>query len=179
MNNLATFATGCFWCGEALFSRLKGVIKVTVGYAGGNASEAHYDLVSTGQTGHAESFQVEFDPTQISYSQLLQVFWHSHDPTSKDQQGNDIGHQYRSVIFYSTPEQQQLALSSLRELTKQGVFTRPIVTEIVPLEKFYRAEEKHQQYFQKHPEQAYCQVVILPKLKKFNDNFQDLLKKTV
>lgn len=161
---LATFGGGCFWCVEAAFETFKGVKAVTSGYAGGQASSPSYEQVCTGKTGHAEVVQVEFDPTQISYEQLLEIFWEAHDPTTLSRQGADVGTQYRSIILHHDDNQKRVAERSKEAARKK--FPDPIVTELVALTKFYPAEEHHQDYFQKHPNAPYCAVVIGPKLKK-------------
>ena len=161
---LATFGGGCFWCLEAVFERLDGVKSVTSGYAGGTKENPTYKEVCTGVTGHAEVIQIEFDPHKISYEKLLEVFWEAHDPTTMNRQGADAGTQYRSVILYHNDAQKQAA-EKAKELA-QWRFPRPIVTEIVPLTKFFKAEEYHQDYFRKNPNAPYCAVVISPKLEK-------------
>ncbi|MCI0538285.1 MAG: peptide-methionine (S)-S-oxide reductase MsrA [Verrucomicrobiales bacterium] len=161
---LATFGGGCFWCVEAAFETFKGVRAVTSGYAGGKASEPTYEQVCTGKTGHAEVVQVEFDPTQISYEQLLEIFWEAHDPTTLYRQGADVGTQYRSIILTHDESQKRTAEKSKEAAQKK--FPDPIVTEIAALTKFYPAEEHHQDYFQRRPNAPYCAVVISPKLKK-------------
>ena len=161
---LATFGGGCFWCLEAVFELLPGVQSVTSGYAGGTEAEANYKAVCTGDTGHAEVVQVGYDPAAISYEKLLATFWHIHNPTTLNRQGNDVGPQYRSVVFYHD-EAQKLAAEQSR-LAEQKNWPQPIVTEIVPLTKFYTAEEYHQDYFRNNPNQGYCQVVIRPKVEK-------------
>lgn len=171
----ATFAGGCFWCTEAIFQRLKGVSKVVSGYAGGTVPNPTYEQVSTGETGYAEAVQVTFDPEVVSYDQLLDVFWTTHDPTTLDQQGADVGAQYRSIVFYHNDEQKQAAIQKRDQLTKDAVFDKPIVTEITPVENFSPAEDYHQDFYNNHPYQPYCQVVINPKLKKLRDNFAELL----
>lgn len=161
---LATFGGGCFWCLEAVFERLEGVRAVTSGYAGGKTENPTYPQVCTGDTGHAEVVQIEFDPQTVSYEKLLSVFWEAHDPTTLNRQGADVGTQYRSIILYHSDAQRRAAEQS--KLAAQGKFARPIVTEIVPLTKFYPAEAYHQDYFRKNPNAPYCQVVIRPKLQK-------------
>ena len=161
---LATFGGGCFWCLEAVFERLDGVKSVTSGYAGGTKENPTYKEVCTGATGHAEVIQIEFDPHKISYEKLLEVFWEAHDPTTMNRQGADAGTQYRSVILYHNDAQKRAAEKS-KELA-QWRFPRPIVTEIIPLTKFFKAEEYHQDYFRKNPNAPYCAVVISPKLEK-------------
>jgi len=172
----AAFAGGCFWCTEAVFERLKGVIKVVSGYAGGQKAKPTYEEVSSGSTQHAEAVQVTFDPSIITYSQLLEVFWAVHDPTTLNRQGADVGTQYRSAIFYENEEQQKLALASKAEHEKSGEYHSKIVTEIVPFTNFYTAEEYHQNYYDQHPENPYCSVVIDPKVQKLLSKFGDLVK---
>jgi peptide-methionine (S)-S-oxide reductase len=162
---LATLGGGCFWCTEAIFKMLPGVKSVTSGYAGGTKENPTYKEVCSGTTGHAEVIQVEFDPAVISYEKLLDTFWEAHDPTTLNRQGADTGTQYRSIILYSTEEQKAAAERS--KARAQAEFDRPIVTEIVPLTKFYKAEGYHQDYYRSNPNQPYCQMVIRPKVKKF------------
>lgn len=173
----AIFASGCFWCGEAVFEELRGVISVESGYAGGETNDPTYEKVLNGKTGHAEAIQVTFDPKKISYQDLLEVFWATHDPTQLNRQGGDIGHQYRSVIFYYNEEQKKLAKESKERLEDSSEFKKPIVTEIVPLEKFYPAEKYHQDYYLRNQDARYCQIVINPKLEKLREEFKDKLKK--
>jgi peptide-methionine (S)-S-oxide reductase len=161
----ATFGGGCFWCLEAVFERLPGVTQVVSGYAGGHVANPSYRAVCDGSTGHAEVIQMQFDPSVIRYEQLLEVFWQAHDPTTANRQGADVGTQYRSIILAHTPEQLALAEHSTA-MANAREFDGKIVTEIVPLETFHRAEESHQDYFRRNPGQAYCQVVIRPKLAK-------------
>ncbi len=172
----AVFGGGCFWCTEAVFLRLKGVITVTSGYAGGSSEHPTYESVSMGNTGHAEAIQIEFDPAQISYQDLLDVFFHTHDPTTLNRQGNDSGTQYRSVILYQNEDQKQAAENSIARLTAEHAFDQPIVTEVKALDKFYSAEAYHQQYYDNNQYQPYCQIVISPKLQKFEEKFKHLLK---
>lgn len=160
----ATFGAGCFWCVEAVFQRIKGVTSVVPGYAGGTKENPTYQDVCTGNTGHAEVAQITFDPTKVTYERLLEIFWEAHDPTTLNRQGNDVGTQYRSVIFYHNEKQQAAAEKSLKEAQKH--FDRPIVTEIKPLTKFYVAEDYHHNYYNNNTFQPYCQFVIKPKLKK-------------
>jgi peptide-methionine (S)-S-oxide reductase len=162
--NRATFGGGCFWCVEAVFQSLKGVYDVTSGYAGGRTENPTYEQVTSGRTGHAEVVQVEFDPEVIRFEELLEVFWAAHDPTTLNRQGADVGTHYRSIILYHDEEQKRLAEKSKEEAASQ--FEDPIVTEIVPLKRFYRAEDYHQNYFLRNPNAPYCAVVIQPKLKK-------------
>lgn len=173
----ATFASGCFWCGEAIFEELEGVESAESGYAGGEKDDPTYEEVSTGKTGHAEAVQLTFDPGRISYNDLLKVFWATHDPTQLDRQGPDVGHQYRSMIFYHNEDQKKLAEESKKHLEESGEFKKPIVTEIVALEKFYPAENYHQDFYSHNPDAPYCQAVINPKLEKFKKHFKGKLKK--
>lgn len=172
---LAVFGGGCFWCTEAIFQRLRGVSAVVSGYAGGVIPNPSYERVSVGTTGYIEVIRISFDPAQISYEQLLSVFFVTHDPTTKDRQGNDVGSQYSSVIFTTSEEQQKQALSYIAALEKKGE-SSPIVTEVRPLDTFYTAEEYHQNYFNQHQSQPYCQLVINPKLEKLWKTFPELLK---
>ena len=172
----ATLGGGCFWCLEAVYQRVKGVEKVVSGYAGGHVKNPTYEQVCSDTTGHAEVVQITFDPQIISYEDILNIFWQIHDPTQLNRQGNDIGTQYRSVIFYHSEEQKQKAQLSKQNLEDEGVFSKTIVTEIVPLTNFYPAEQYHQNYFNNNPSQAYCQLVIAPKVKKFKKNFSEYLK---
>lgn len=174
---VATLGGGCFWCTEAVFLELKGVEQVVSGYSGGTASNPSYEAVCTGRTGHAEVVQVTFDPTMISYRQLLQVFFTVHDPTTLNKQGNDVGTQYRSVIFYHDDEQKRVAEEVIKEINKSKMWGRPAVTQVTPFKTFYRAEDYHQQYFRNNPNQPYCQAVIAPKVSKFRKYYFDMLKK--
>lgn len=178
----ATFAGGCFWCTEAIFKRLKGVASVVSGYAGGAMANPSYSLVSSGTTGHAEAIQIEFDPKVVTYETLLAVFWATHNPTTLNRQGADVGTQYRSVIFYHTDEQKKLAEESKKQQEKEGLYDNPIVTEIVPFDEFYTAEQYHQNYYDANPTYPYCSVVIDPKIQKllakFGDKVKDEYKKT-
>lgn len=173
---VATFGSGCFWCSEAVFQQIKGVRKVESGYSGGAVKNPTYKQVCSGDTGHAEVVRVTFDPRAISYPELLEVFWRSHDPTTKDRQGNDSGPQYRSVIFYHSERQRQLAERYKKKIDEAGVFRAPVVTEIEPSGAFYPAEEYHQDYYANNPRQGYCQAVIGPKLDKLKKVFSDKLK---
>lgn len=166
----ATFGGGCFWCVEAVFERLEGVRSVVSGYAGGRTPNPTYKEVTTGRTGHAEVIQIEFDPGRISYERLLEVFWIAHDPTTLNRQGNDVGTQYRSIILHHNEAQRSAALASRQ--AAQAAFPRPIVTEIVPLQRFYRAEDYHQNFFANNAAHPYCQVVIRPKLEKLEKKLQ-------
>jgi peptide-methionine (S)-S-oxide reductase len=172
-----TFGTGCFWCTEAIFQELKGVLSVTSGYMGGQVANPTYEEVCTGTTGHAECLQIVFDTAVISYDELLKVFFESHDPTQLNRQGNDVGTQYRSAIFYHSGEQQQKAEHYKAELEKAGAYPNPIVTEITPAGIFYPAEDYHQNYYNSHSSQPYCYLVIRPKVEKFEKAFQTQLKK--
>jgi peptide-methionine (S)-S-oxide reductase len=173
---IATFGGGCFWCTEAVFKRLRGVVSVTSGYSGGKRENPSYEQVSAGATGHAEAVQVEFDPSVISFDKLLEVFWATHDPTTKDRQGNDVGSQYRSVIFYHSEKQKEEALKSKNDLEKEKMYSDPVVTEIVPFERFYTAEEYHQNYYDSNTSYPYCSVVISPKIKKLLEKFGEDVK---
>lgn len=172
----ATFASGCFWCTEAIFKDLKGVSKVTSGYSGGQVRNPTYDQVCSGTTGHAEALQVEFDPGVISFKQLCEVFFATHDPTTLNRQGNDVGPQYRSAIFYHDDEQKKVAGQVMQAVDADQVYDRPIVTEVKPFKEFYPAESYHQDYYANNPEQGYCQMVISPKVSKFRQKFAPLLK---
>lgn len=177
--NTATLGAGCFWCVEAVFQDLKGVRKVVSGYAGGHVDNPSYEQVCSGKTGHAEVVQVTFDPSEISFEELLYVFWRVHDPTTPNRQGNDIGPQYRSVIFYHNDEQKRVAEASKAETEASDVWPNPIVTEISPFTNFYPAEGYHQNFFAMNPNQPYCRAVIDPKVKKFRKAFQEQLKESV
>ena len=173
----ATFGTGCFWCTEAVFQELKGVLKATSGYTGGHVANPSYEEVCTGTTGHAEALQIIYDPAVITYDELLEVFWEAHDPTSLNKQGNDVGTQYRSAIFYHNDEQKEKAEHYKAELNKSGAYDKPIVTEITGVTKFYPAEDYHQNYYNTHGSQPYCYLVIRPKVEKFEKVFKNKLKK--
>jgi peptide-methionine (S)-S-oxide reductase len=172
----ATLAGGCFWCLEAIFEQLQGVDRVESGYSGGEISSPSYELVCSGTTGHAEVVQLQFDPTVITYRELLEIFFSIHDPTTPNRQGGDVGTQYRSAIFVHTPEQQTTAEQVLRELDAAGLWGDPIVTEISPFETFYPAEPYHREYYQRNQAQPYCQVVIDPKVTKFRAKYHAKLK---
>lgn len=173
----ATFATGCFWCTEALFEQLNGVLKVTSGYSGGSTTNPSYEDVSTGQSGHAECVQIVYEPTRISYDELLEAFFEAHDPTSLNRQGADVGTQYRSAIFYHNATQKEKAEYYKKELNKSGAYDKPIVTEIAPFAKFYAAEDYHQEYYQNNKySNPYCAMVIRPKMEKFQKVFAKKLK---
>jgi peptide-methionine (S)-S-oxide reductase len=173
----ATFGQGCFWCAEAIFTTLDGVISSASGYSGGAADKPTYKEVCAGTTGHAEVIQVQYDPAKISYEELLKAFWSSHDPTTLNRQGNDLGTQYRSVIFYHNEKQRELAEAYKAKLDSAQVFAKPIVTQIVPFVKFYAAEDYHQEYYANNKEASYCQFVIHPKLEKFKKVFGEKMKK--
>jgi peptide-methionine (S)-S-oxide reductase len=176
---MATFGGGCFWCTEAVFQEVKGVHSVVSGYAGGTVEHPTYYQICTGTTGHAEVIQITFDADVISYAEILEVFWRTHDPTTLNRQGADAGPQYRSVIFYHNDQQGAIAEQVKRDLEASGMWRRPIVTEIVPLTNFYAAEDYHQDYYQQNRYQPYCYVVIDPKLKKFRKDFTDKRKGVV
>jgi len=172
----ATFGTGCFWCTEAIFQQLDGVIKSTSGYSGGHVANPSYKEVCTGTTGHAEVIQVVYDPAKVSYDELLEVFWQTHDPTTLNRQGNDVGPQYRSVVFYHNAEQKEKAEKYKGELNKSGAFDNPVVTEISPFTNFYAAENYHQDYYNQNGSEPYCNFVIRPKVEKFQKVFKSKLK---
>ncbi|MEM5773513.1 MAG: peptide-methionine (S)-S-oxide reductase MsrA [Anaerolineaceae bacterium] len=173
----ATLGGGCFWCLEPVFEELNGVIDVEVGYAGGRVPNPNYEQVCSGMTGHAEVARITFDAGQISYGDLLGVFFSIHDPTTLNRQGADIGKQYRSIILYHTPEQEEAARRVIQLITQEKLWPNPVVTEVVPLDTYYKAEDYHQEYFRKNPYQGYCSVVIAPKVAKFRKKFAAQLKK--
>ena len=172
----AVFGGGCFWCTEAVFKMLRGVLSVLPGYSGGKTKNPTYEEVSGGNTGHAECTKVEFDSKEISYRDLLTVFFGSHDPTTVNRQGNDVGTQYRSVVFYTTPEQKNTAESFIKELNESNKEGKTIVTEVLPLTEFYIAENYHKDYYERNKDAPYCELVINPKLEKVVENFSNLLK---
>lgn len=172
----ATFGNGCFWCTEAIFQDLKGVLKVTSGYSGGKVKNPTYKEVCSGLTGHAECLQIIYDPSVISFEELLEVFWKTHDPTTLNRQGNDVGTQYRSVIFYHDEKQKQLSEQFKKELDDSNIFDKPIVTEITAFDIFYPAENYHQEYYNLNGQEPYCQYVIRPKVDKFRKVFKEKLK---
>ncbi|AKD04160.1 peptide-methionine (S)-S-oxide reductase MsrA [Pontibacter korlensis] len=174
--NTATFGNGCFWCTEAVFQQLGGVEKVMPGYAGGHIENPTYKQVCSGTTGHAEVLQITYDPEKVNYEELLEVFWKTHDPTTLNRQGNDVGTQYRSIIFYHNEEQKKLAEKYKQDLDASGAYADPIVTTIEPLETFYPAENYHLNYYNTHGHEPYCSFVIRPKLDKFRKVFKDKLK---
>lgn len=172
----ATLATGCFWCTEAIFSRLKGVQSVVSGYASSKVANPSYQAVCSGRTGAAEAVQITFDPSVISYDRLLEIFWHVHDPTTLNRQGNDVGTQYRSGIYYHNDEQKQVALASKEAIDTSGTFRNSVVTEILPFTNFYPAEDYHQEYYDNNPYQPYCMAVIDPKVRKLLKEYRSDLK---
>src|SRR5690348_11680102 len=174
----ATLAGGCFWCTEAVFNRLKGVTSVVPGYAASKVANPSYEAVCSGRTGAAEAIQITYDPSVISYDKLLDIFWHLHDPTTLNRQGHDIGTQYRSAIFYHSPEQKAAAEALIRELTQARRWPNPIVTEVAPFTVFYKAEPYHQEYFAHNPYVPYCQAVVGPKVAKFRKQYRERLKQT-
>ncbi len=171
-----TLGGGCFWCTEAVFEQLKGVEKVESGYSGGSVPNPTYEQVCGGDTGHAEVSQITFDPKILSLKQLLEVFFTVHDPTTLNRQGNDVGRQYRSVIFYRNAQQKAVAEQVIQEITAAKIWDGRIVTEVTPFKTFYRAEDYHQEYFRLHGSQPYCQLIIAPKVAKFREHFRNLLK---
>lgn len=178
MTEVATLAGGCFWCLEAVYDELRGVERVRSGYSGGERPNPTYEQVCSGTTGHAEVVQISFDPDIVSYRQLLEVFFTIHDPTTLNRQGNDVGTQYRSAIFYHTPEQKEIAEAVIAELRAGKVWDDPIVTEVTEFTAFYPAEEYHTDYFKRNPGQAYCNIIIAPKVAKFRKQFLEKLKQS-
>ncbi len=175
--NEATFGAGCFWCVEAIFQDLKGVLSVESGYTGGNIKNPSYKEICTGLTGHAEVIKIEFDSTIISYDNLVRIFYVAHDPTTLNRQGNDVGTQYRSAIFYQNADQLRIAKAVTKEISDQGIFEDPIVTSFEPLVDYYPAEKYHQNYYKDNPNQGYCRAIIEPKVRKFREKYFELLKK--
>lgn len=175
----ATLGAGCFWCVEAVFQRVQGVVAVEAGYTGGDLEDPTYRQVVSGRTGHAEVARVTFDPEQISFEEILEVFWHTHNPTTLNRQGADVGTQYRSAIFYHDEEQQSIAEASLKRTDASDLWADPIVTEITRLGRYYKAENYHQDYFNNNSNAGYCQVVIAPKLKKLRDDFPHLWQESI
>jgi peptide-methionine (S)-S-oxide reductase len=173
---VATLAGGCFWCTEAVFGQLKGVERVESGYSGGKLENPTYEQVSAGRTGHAETVQITFDPDVISYKEILEIFFSTHDPTTLNRQGPDVGTQYRSVIFYHNDQQKAIAEQVIKELTEEKTFDASIVTQVEPFKTFYEAEDYHKDYFKRHPEQAYCSLVIAPKITKLRELYLSKLK---
>jgi peptide-methionine (S)-S-oxide reductase len=174
---VATLGGGCFWCIEAAFNEIRGVVNVESGYAGGDLASPTYEQVCTGTTGHAEVVQVTFDPDIISFKEILQIFFTAHDPTTLNRQGADVGHQYRSVIFYNNEKQKEIAEKVIDELNATKVWDDPIVTQVEPLKNFYKAGEYHRRYFNRHPEAPYCRIVIAPKIAKLRKKYREKLKK--
>jgi peptide-methionine (S)-S-oxide reductase len=173
---ITTLGGGCFWCLEAVFDDMAGVISVESGYMGGHVENPTYRAICTGSTGHVEVVQVTFDPSITTFRDILEVFFAIHDPTTRDRQGNDSGPQYRSAIFYHSPEQKAVAEEVIREIEKEKLWSNPVVTEVRPAEKFYVAEDYHQEYFQNNPNQPYCSYIVAPKLKKFREKFEQKVK---
>jgi peptide-methionine (S)-S-oxide reductase len=173
---IATIASGCFWCTEAIFKRLKGVKSVLSGYGGGTVKNPSYDQVCTGKTGHAESVQIEFDPKVIPFKKILEIFWHTHNPTTLNKQGNDVGTQYRSAVFYHDKTQKEIAERVKKEIEKNGVYKDPIVTEITPFKNFYVAEDYHKNYYEEHQDAPYCDFVIDPKIRKLLQQYGNDVK---
>lgn len=172
----ATLGNGCFWCTEAIFSQLNGIISAESGYSGGKLNNPTYKDICTGETGHAEVIQMVFDPVKISFTEILEVFWQTHDPTTLNRQGADVGTQYRSVIFFHNDNQRKIATDLKNSLNTENVFGKPVVTEITKFYKFYKAENYHQEYFMNNPSNSYCQFVIVPKVEKFKKVFKDKIK---
>jgi peptide-methionine (S)-S-oxide reductase len=172
----ATLANGCFWCSEAVFQRLKGVKSILPGYAGGTVKNPSYQQVCTGTTGHTESIQIKFDPNVISFEKILDIFWHTHDPTTLNRQGNDVGTQYRSAVFYHDQNQKKIAEDSKKDLSQKGIYKDPIVTEITPFTNFYVAENYHKNYYQNHSSEPYCSFVINPKIDKLFEQYRNQIK---
>ena len=173
---VATFGGGCFWCTEAIFERVRGVINVESGYSGGHTDNPDYRMVSSGSTGHAEVVQVTFDPEVVSFLELLEIFFKTHDPTTLNRQGADVGTQYRSIVLYHTEQQRELTLRTIKLLDSEGIWKDPIVTAVEPFERFYPAEAYHQEYYENNPNQGYCRLVINPKLSKLEKIFKEKLK---
>jgi len=173
---LATFGGGCFWCTEAIFQQLEGVLKVESGYSGGHIKNPSYKEVCTGRTGHAEVVQITYDPSKVSYDELLEIHFQTHDPTSLDRQGNDVGPQYRSAVFYHNEAQEERVTYYKNKLNEEGAYDKPVVTEISAFDTFYKAEDYHQNYFNENGDQPYCSFVIRPKVDKFRKVFGDKLK---
>jgi peptide-methionine (S)-S-oxide reductase len=172
----ATLAAGCFWCVEAVFDDLKGVEDVVSGYSGGHTENPTYREVCSETTGHAEVIQIKFDPNEVSFKEILQVFFTVHDPTTLNRQGNDVGSSYRSAIFYHSDEQKRVAEEVIKEVSAEGIYDNPIVTEVTPFDKFYAAENYHQEYFANNPNQPYCAAVVAPKVRKFRQKYVSRLK---
>jgi peptide-methionine (S)-S-oxide reductase len=177
ITDTVTFGTGCFWCTEAIFQQVEGVLSVESGYSGGHVKNPTYEQIGTGATGHAECLNIVYDSTKVTYDELLEIFWQTHDPTTLNRQGNDIGPQYRSVIFYRNNQQKEIAEKYKAALDKSGAYSRPIVTTLETMTVFYKAENYHQNYYNQNGNQPYCQFVIKPKLEKFQKVFKDKMKK--
>ncbi|MCD4710476.1 MAG: peptide-methionine (S)-S-oxide reductase MsrA [Bacteroidales bacterium] len=173
---IATFGGGCFWCLEAIFERVNGVHQAESGYSGGDVANPDYKMVTSGVTGHAEVVQVTFDPESVSFLELLEIFFETHDPTTMNRQGADMGTQYRSIVLYHDEQQQKLTQQVIQQLDSEGIWSNPIVTKVEPFEVFYSAEAYHQEYFENNPNQGYCRLVITPKLEKFEKIFNEKLK---
>jgi len=173
---IATFGGGCFWCSEAIFDRVNGVLKVESGYSGGTVANPDYKMVTTGSTGHAEVIQVTFDPQVVSFVELLEIFFKTHDPTTLNRQGADVGTQYRSVVLYHNEQQKIVTQQVIQQLNSEKIWSDPIVTEVVPFEVFYKAEAYHQEYYENNPNLGYCRLVITPKMEKFEKIFNEKLK---
>ena len=173
---ITTLGGGCFWCLEAVFDEMAGVISVESGYMGGHVENPTYRAVCTGSTGHVEVVQVTFDPSVTTFREILEVFFAIHDPTTRDRQGNDSGPQYRSAIFYHSPDQKAVAEEVIREIEREKIWSNPVVTEVRPAEKFYVAEDYHQEYFAKNPNQGYCSFIVAPKVKKFREKFRQKVR---
>ena len=173
---IATFGGGCFWCVEAIFERVNGVQQVESGYSGGHVINPDYKMVTSGTTGHAEVVQITFDPEVVSYLELLEIFFKTHDPTTLNRQGADAGTQYRSIVLYHNEQQNKLAREIIQDLDSEGIWNNPIVTTVEPFEEFYSAEAYHQEYYENNPNQGYCRVVINPKVEKFEKLFKEKLK---
>jgi peptide-methionine (S)-S-oxide reductase len=177
VTEVATLGGGCFWCLEAVYDQLKGIDDVVSGYAGGHVRNPTYRHVCEGTTGHAEVIQIKFNPQEISFREILDVFFTIHDPTTLNRQGNDVGTQYRSAIYYHTPEQKATAEAAISELNAQHLWNAPIVTEVTPIDTFYPAEDYHQEYFARNPNQGYCQIIIAPKVAKFRKSYFEKLRR--
>lgn len=173
---IATFGGGCFWCTEAIFDRVRGVINVESGYSGGQVTDPDYRMVSSGSTGHAEVVQITFDPDIVSFLELLEIFFKTHDPTTLNRQGADVGTQYRSIVLYHSEQQQELTLQTIELLDSEGIWKDPVVTAVEPFKRFYPAEAYHQEYYENNPNQGYCRLVINPKLNKLEKIFKEKLK---
>ena len=173
---IATFGGGCFWCTEAIFERVRGVIRVESGYSGGQVTDPDYRMVSSGSTGHAEVVQITFDPDVVSFLELLEIFFKTHDPTTLNRQGADVGTQYRSIVLYHNEQQRELTLQTIELLDSEGIWKDPLVTAVEPFKKFYPAEAYHQEYYENNPNQGYCRLVINPKLNKLEKIFKEKLK---